>query len=124
VHRGAAAALRLFLEYLEQEAIIPPARSSSPTPIALLQARYEAHLHHDRGCRRSPGPDIGLSSAGFCGSGSARAHSTRRRLPSRTSHATSASRFRQARRPVRSSVRRHCARSSGFCGTPGRPRAI
>jgi site-specific recombinase XerD len=49
VHRGAAAALRLFLEYLEQEAIIPPAPSSSPTPIALLQARYEAHLHHDRG---------------------------------------------------------------------------
>ena len=49
VHRGAAAALRLFLEYLEQEAIIPPAPSSSPTPIALLQARYEAHLHRDRG---------------------------------------------------------------------------
>jgi site-specific recombinase XerD len=49
LHRGAAAALRLFLEYLEQEAIIPPAPSSSPTPIALLKARYEAHLHHDRG---------------------------------------------------------------------------
>jgi site-specific recombinase XerD len=49
VHRGAVATLAGFLEYLEQEAIIPPAPSSSPTPIALLKARYEAHLHHDRG---------------------------------------------------------------------------
>ena len=48
-HRGAAATLALFLEFLEHEAIIPPAPSSSPTPIALLKARYEAHLHHDRG---------------------------------------------------------------------------
>lgn len=49
VHRGAAATLRLFLEYLEQEAVIPPAPSSRSTPITLLKARYEAHLHHDRG---------------------------------------------------------------------------
>jgi hypothetical protein len=89
VHRGAAATLAVFLEYLEQEAIIPPEPSSSPTPIALLKARYEAHLHHDEGCRPSPGPDIGLWSAGFCGSGSARVPSTRTRLPSRTSRATS-----------------------------------
>lgn len=49
VRRGAAATLALFLEYLEQEAIIPPAPSSNPTPVALLKARYEAHRHHDRG---------------------------------------------------------------------------
>ena len=49
VHRGAPATLALFLEYLEQEGIIPPAPSSSPTPIALLKARYKAHLHHNRG---------------------------------------------------------------------------
>ena len=49
VHRGATATLRLFLEYLEHEAIIPSAPSSSPTPIALLKARYDAYLHHDRG---------------------------------------------------------------------------
>ena len=49
VQRGAAATLAVFLEYLEHEAIIPPAPSSSATPIARLKARYEAHLHHDRG---------------------------------------------------------------------------
>lgn len=49
VHRGAAATLRLFLEYLEQESVIPPTPSSRPTAIARLKARYEAHLHHDRG---------------------------------------------------------------------------
>lgn len=49
VHRGAAATLRLFLEYLEQEAVIPPAPSSGSTPITQLKSRYEAHLHHDRG---------------------------------------------------------------------------
>jgi hypothetical protein len=52
VHRGAAATLRLFLEYLDQATVIPPTPSSSPTPIARLKARYEAHLHHDR--RLSP----------------------------------------------------------------------
>jgi site-specific recombinase XerD len=49
VHRGAAATLRLFLEYLEQETVIPPTPSCSPAPITRLKARYEAHLHHDRG---------------------------------------------------------------------------
>jgi site-specific recombinase XerD len=49
VHRGAAATLRLFLEYLEQKAVIPPAASSRSTPVAQLKARYEAHLHDDRG---------------------------------------------------------------------------
>ena len=49
VHRGAAATLRLFLECLEHEAVIPPTPSRSPTPITRLKARYEAHLHHDRG---------------------------------------------------------------------------
>jgi site-specific recombinase XerD len=49
VRRGAAATLALFLEYLEQEAIIPPAPSSLPAPIALLKGRYDAYLHHDRG---------------------------------------------------------------------------
>lgn len=49
VHRGAAATLRLFLECLEQETVIPPTPSRSPTPITRLKARYEAHLHHDRG---------------------------------------------------------------------------
>lgn len=49
VHRGAAATLRLFLEYLEHQAVIPPAPSNTSTPIALLKARYEAHLHDDRG---------------------------------------------------------------------------
>jgi site-specific recombinase XerD len=56
VHRGAAATLRLFLEYLEQQAVIPPAPSSSSTPLALLKARYEAHLHHDRGLSPVTGP--------------------------------------------------------------------
>lgn len=42
VPHGAAATLRLFLEYLEQEAIISPAPSSSPTPIALLKAEGQA----------------------------------------------------------------------------------
>jgi site-specific recombinase XerD len=49
VHRGAAATLAVFLEYLQQEAIIPPALSSRPTPIALLKAKYEAYLHDARG---------------------------------------------------------------------------
>jgi integrase/recombinase XerD len=49
VHRGAAATLRLFLEYLEQEAVIPSPPSRSSTPVERLKARYEAHLHHDRG---------------------------------------------------------------------------
>jgi site-specific recombinase XerD len=49
VHRGAAATLRLFLEYLKAEAIIPSTPSSNPSPIALMKARYEAHLQHDRG---------------------------------------------------------------------------
>ena len=60
VHHGAAATLRLFLEYLEQEAIIPSAPSSSPTPIALLKARYEAYLHHDRGLSPVTGSRHGL----------------------------------------------------------------
>lgn len=49
VHRGASATLHLFLEYLEQEGVIPSPPTSSSTPIALLKARYEAHLHDDRG---------------------------------------------------------------------------
>jgi site-specific recombinase XerD len=49
VHRGAAATLRLFLEYLEGETIIPALPSGSPSPAAQLHARYEAHLQHDRG---------------------------------------------------------------------------
>jgi site-specific recombinase XerD len=49
VQHGAAATLRLFLAYLEQEAVIAPAPSSCTAPVALLKARYEAYLHHDRG---------------------------------------------------------------------------
>lgn len=55
VHRGGAATLRLFLEYLEQEAVIPPAPSSSLTPIARLTAQYAAYLHHDRGLSPATG---------------------------------------------------------------------
>ena len=57
VHRGAAATLRLFLEYLENASVIPSRTPSNcPTPIALLKARYEAHLQHDRGLSPVTGP--------------------------------------------------------------------
>ena len=55
VHRGAAATVRLFLEYLETEGVIPPAPSTCPTPIARLQAQYAAYLHHDRGLSPATG---------------------------------------------------------------------
>jgi site-specific recombinase XerD len=56
VQHGAAAALRLFLEYLEKESVIPPPPSSSPTPMARLKAHYEVHLQHDRGLSPVTGP--------------------------------------------------------------------
>lgn len=47
--RGDAATLRLFLAHLEADGLIPSAPSISPTPLAQLRARYEAHLQHVRG---------------------------------------------------------------------------
>ena len=49
VRRGDAATLRLFLEHLETHGIIPAPASVSPTALAHLKARYEAHLRQDRG---------------------------------------------------------------------------
>lgn len=55
VHRGATATVRLFLEYLETEGVIPPAPPIGPTPIAQLKAQYAAYLHHDRGLSPATG---------------------------------------------------------------------
>lgn len=49
VHRGAAATLRLFLEHLEANGVIASPTTVSPTPVAQLRDRYEAHLRQDRG---------------------------------------------------------------------------
>jgi integrase/recombinase XerD len=56
VHRGAAATLRLFLEHLETNGIIPaPAPVSAPA-MAQIKARYEAYLREDRGLSPVTGP--------------------------------------------------------------------
>ena len=56
VRRSDAATLRLFLDHLEANAIIPGSPLPSPTPITDLKARYEAHLEHDRGLSPVTGP--------------------------------------------------------------------
>ena len=56
VRRGDAATLRLFLDHLEANAIIPASPSPSPAPIDQLKARYEAHLRQDRGLSPVTGP--------------------------------------------------------------------
>jgi site-specific recombinase XerD len=56
VHRGAAATVRLFLEHLERQAVIPASPRHDPTPIQALQARYEGYLRNDRGLSPVTGP--------------------------------------------------------------------
>ncbi len=56
IRRGDAATLRLFLEHLERQGIIPASPPIDPTPIRALKARYEAHLRHARGLSPVTGP--------------------------------------------------------------------
>jgi site-specific recombinase XerD len=56
VHRGAAATLRLFVEHLEQQGLIPASPCPDPTPLQALHARYEAYLRDDRGLSPVTGP--------------------------------------------------------------------
>ena len=56
VRRTDAATLRLFLDHLEANAIIPASPHVSPTPISQLKAQYETYLRHDRGLSPVTGP--------------------------------------------------------------------
>jgi len=51
-----ATTLRLFLDHLEANAVIPTSPLIDPTPIARLKARYETHLRQDRGLSPVTGP--------------------------------------------------------------------
>src|SRR5262245_52925589 len=56
VRRGGAATLRLFLDHLESNGIIPATPLAPLTPIAQLKAQDEVHLQHDRGLSPVTGP--------------------------------------------------------------------
>ena len=56
LRRGDAATVRLFLEYLEGQGVIPASPRADPTPMQALQGRYEAYLRDDRGLSPVTGP--------------------------------------------------------------------
>lgn len=56
VRRGDPATLALFLDHLEEQGVIPAAPGTPPTPMQVLQARYEAYLRDDRGLSPVTGP--------------------------------------------------------------------